>query len=81
MRDFPSGPVDKNLSDNTGDTYSIPVQGTKIPHAVGQLSPRATAIESKLWSLGAIAEPTCLEPMCCNKRSHHSEKPEHHMEK
>ena len=39
-RDFPGGPVVKNPPYNAGDTGSIPGQGTKIPHATGQLSPR-----------------------------------------
>ena len=54
-RDFPGGPVVKNLLSNAGDTGSIPGQGTKIPHAMGQLSPCA-----------ATAEPTChtLESPC-----------------
>ena len=43
--DFPGGPVVKNLPYNAGDTGSIPGQGTKIPHAAGQQSPRATATE------------------------------------
>ena len=43
--DFPSGPVVKNLPYNAGDVGSIPGQGTKIPHAVGQLNPRATTTE------------------------------------
>ena len=30
---------------NAGDAGSIPGQGTKIPHAVGQLSPRTTTTE------------------------------------
>ena len=38
-RGFPSGPVVKNLPPNAGDTGLIPGQGTKIPHAMGQLSP------------------------------------------
>ena len=33
------GPVVKNLPSNAGDVGSIPDQGTKIPHALGQLSP------------------------------------------
>ena len=33
---FPGGPAVKNLPSNTGDTGSIPGQGTKIPHTVGQ---------------------------------------------
>ena len=36
--DFPGGPVVRNLPSNAGDTGSIPGWGTKIPHAVGQLS-------------------------------------------
>ena len=43
--DFPGGPVIKNTPYSAGDTGSIPCQGTKIPHAVGQLSPRATTTE------------------------------------
>ena len=42
FRDFPGGPVVKNPPPNAGDAGSIPGQGTRIPHAVGQLSPRAT---------------------------------------
>ena len=37
--DFPDGPVVKNPPANAQDTDSIPVLGTKIPHATGQLSP------------------------------------------
>ena len=36
--DFPSGPMVKNLLSNAGNTGSILGQGTKIPHATGQLS-------------------------------------------
>ena len=32
----------KNQPSNAGDVGSIPGRGTKIPHAAGQLSPRAT---------------------------------------
>ena len=38
MRDFPGGPVIKNLSSNARVTGSIPGWRTKITHAVGQLS-------------------------------------------
>ena len=44
-RDFPSGPVIKNPPSNTGDMGSIPGQRTKIPHAMGQLSPRTATTE------------------------------------
>ena len=39
--DFPGEPVVKNLPSNAGDVGSIPGQGTKIPHASGQLNPGA----------------------------------------
>ena len=45
MRDFPGGPVVKNLLANAGDAVSFPGQETKIPHAAGQLSPHATTTE------------------------------------
>ena len=45
-RDFPGGPVVKNLPSNAGNTSSIPGRGTKIPHAMGQLSLRAAAREN-----------------------------------
>ena len=44
-RDFPGGPVVKIPPCNAGDLGSIPGQGTKIPQAVGQLSPWATTTE------------------------------------
>ena len=39
--DFPGGPVVKNLPSSEGVAGLIHGQGTKIPHAVGQLSPSA----------------------------------------
>ena len=49
-RDFPGSPVVNNLPDNEG---SIPGQGTKIPHATGQLSPRAANYRAHvLWNPG-----------------------------
>ena len=45
MRDVPGGPVVENLPYNAGDAASIPGQGTEIPHAAGQLSPRAMTTE------------------------------------
>ena len=44
-RDFPGGPVIKNLPSDAGDMGLIPGQGTKIPHAAGQLSLHATTTE------------------------------------
>ena len=54
LTDFPRGPVVKNPPSNAGDAGSIPGQGTKIPHAMGQLSPQATI----------------REPACHNYRAH-----------
>ena len=34
-RDFPGGPVVKNLHSNAGDMGSMPDQGTKIPMPPG----------------------------------------------
>ena len=43
-RDFPGGPVVKNLLYNAGDVDSVPVWRTKIPQAVGQLSRSSRAL-------------------------------------
>ena len=63
QRDFPGGPVVKNLLSNAGDMGSISGWGTKIPHALGQLSLRAPTIE-----LVHLNERACVlqttEPMC-----------------
>ena len=45
MKDFPGGPVVKNLPCNAEDAGLIPGLGTKIPHAAEQLSLQATATE------------------------------------
>ena len=52
-RDFPGGPVVKNLPSNAGDTGSASGRGTKIPHAAGQLSLCAQ-----------LLSPHTLEPTC-----------------
>ena len=60
--DFPGDPVVKNPPSNAGDAGSIPGQGTKIPHATGQLSPHATTTE--LSHLNERAHmPQTTEPM------------------
>ena len=62
-RDFPGGPVVKNLPSNAGDPGSIPGRGTKIPYAAAQLSPRATTTElSRLDKRARGPQPT--EPTC-----------------
>ena len=40
--ELPGGPVVGNPPSNAGDVGLIPGWGTKIPHALGQLSPQAT---------------------------------------
>ena len=68
--DFPGGPVVKNPPSKAGDVGSIPGRGTKIPHASGPLSPRASTREPachnyrayRLWSPRATTgerKPTC----------------------
>ena len=42
---FPGDPVFKNSPCNAGDADSIPDQETKVPHAVEQVSSRATTTE------------------------------------
>ena len=66
VRDFPGGPVVKNLHPNAGDVGSIPGWGTKISRATaGQLSPRTTTTElSRLKERARVlqaTEPTCPE--------------------
>ena len=43
--DFPGDPEVKNLPYSAGIAGLIPDQGTKIPHAMGLLTPRATTRE------------------------------------
>ena len=61
--DFPGGPVVKNLPSNAG----ICGQGTKIPHATGQLSPRTTTTELVRLNERAhtpqLQSPCALEPV------------------
>ena len=60
--DFPGGPVVKNPPSNAGDVGSIPGWGAKIPHATGQLSPRATTTELVCLNRRARV-PQTTEPM------------------
>ena len=45
FRNFPGGPLVKNLRCNAEDMGSVPGWGTKIPYASGHLSQRATTTE------------------------------------
>ena len=60
-RDFPGGPVVKNPPSNAGDTGVIPGRGTKIPHAVGQLS---------LHTRSRAQVPQRESPRATNYRAH-----------
>ena len=60
--DFPGGPVVKNPPYAAGDTVSIPGQGTKIPHAAGQLSLCATTTVLTRLNWRACVQQT-TEPM------------------
>ena len=48
VKDFTGGPVVKNPPPNVEDVALIPGQGTKIPHAVGQLSLCTTNREAQV---------------------------------
>ena len=73
IRDFPGGPVVKNLPCNAGDTGLIPGWGNKIPHTAEQLSPHITTTESS----GSRAHVQQLEsPWDTTRESmHHSRRP------
>ena len=45
--DFPGGPVVKSSPSSAGNVGLIPGQGTKIAHAMKQLSPWATTREAQ----------------------------------
>ena len=46
--DFPGEPVVENLPSNAGDKGLISGQGTKIPHAMGQLNLSAASREATM---------------------------------
>ena len=65
LRDFPGGAVVKNLPYNAGDVGLIPDKGTKVPHAAGQLSPRAANYRAHVpWTLRAATRER--KPACHN---------------
>ena len=64
--DFPWGPVVKNPPANAGGMGLIPGPG------------RSHMLQSNQAPVPQLLKPPHLEPMLCNKRSHHNEKPAHH---
>ena len=72
FRDFPGGPVVENPPSNAGDAGSIPGRGTRIPHAMGLLSPCAATTEPALSGacMPQLESPhatTREEPTCRNE--------------
>ena len=70
--DFPGGPVVNNSPSSVGDMSSIPGRGTKIPYAVGQVSPHAQPESLRALEPGLCSKiPTTLHttpregPTCC----------------
>ena len=88
-QDFPGGPAVKNPPSNAGDAGSIPGRGTKIPHATGQLSPRATTTElTRLNERACVpqtTEPTlpgaCTPQLKRGKPTHHSYREAHTLQR
>ena len=81
-RDFHGDPVVKNPPSNAWDVGSIPGQGTKIPHAMGQLSPRATTTEP-MYSGARVPQLDKENPRTTTreKPACRSEGPAHHIER
>ena len=65
-RDYPGGPVVKNLPYSAGDARSIPVWGTKIPYALEQLNPHGLELldttREILWHNNAWPRMMQLRP-------------------
>ena len=61
--DFPGGLLVKNLLSNAEDAGSNPGWGTKIPHAVEQLSPHTVTTEPAHFNSRAYV-PQSTEPTC-----------------
>ena len=70
-RTSPGGPVVKNLPSSAGDASSIPGQGTKIPHAAGQLSLHTATTEpacsgAHAPQLERSLRAAAKDSVCCN---------------
>ena len=66
--DFPGGPVVKDLPCSTGDSGSIPVWGTGILHAVGQLSPTCSNQREAPVPQGKIPHVT-MKILCASTKT------------
>ena len=58
---FPGVPLVKNSPSNARDLSSIPGQGSKSPHAMGQLSTCATTRQKPAWH---VEDPRCFSEHC-----------------
>ena len=68
-RDFPGGPVVKNVPSNAGDASLIPGQGSKIPHAERPRSLSATTERSLTLAQQKIPMGWDSDPMQPKKRA------------
>ena len=74
---FPSGTVVKNPPANAGDMGSSPGQGrSHMPWSNKACVPQLLNLRSKARE-PQLLKPARLEPVVCNKRRHHNEKPVH----
>ena len=75
--DFPGGAVVKNPPANAGDTGLSPGPGrSHVPRGNWARAPQLLSLRSRACD-PQLLKPVCLEPVLCNKRSHHNEKPAH----
>ena len=65
LGDFLGGPVVENPPSNAGDMGSNPGQGTKIPHAQGQLDPCVPQL---------LSPPVTTKIACAATETQHSQK-------
>ena len=70
-RDFPGGPVVKNVPSNAGDASLIPGQGSKIPHAERPRSLSAT-IERSLKLAQQKIPWAETQTQCSQRKGHHN---------
>ena len=65
--DFPGGAVVENPPCNSEDTGSTPGQGTKIPHAAGQLGPVPQLERENLHATTREQPTRCNKEPTCHK--------------
>ena len=74
---FPGGAVVKNPPANAGDKGSTPGPGrSHMPRSNSVRAPQLLSLSSRAHK-PQLLKPARLEPVLCNNRSHHNEKPLH----